>query len=59
MGKRVKKGFREAWEDDEWGRNEEYSRKRNDKNKKQRQKARKQKFSNRWYDEDMNLKRKK
>ena len=53
-----RKSFREAWEDDEWGSGEEF-RKRNDKKKQQRKKARKQKFADRWYDEDMNLKRKK
>lgn len=58
MSKR-RKSFREAWEDDEWGTNEEYGRKRNDKTKKQRRKDRKQKFAERWYDEDFNLKRKK
>jgi hypothetical protein len=54
-----RKSFREAWEDDEWGSNEEYSRKRNDKNKRKVREKRKQKFADRWYDEDMNLKRKK
>lgn len=57
MSKR-RKSFREAWEDDEWG-SEEKPRKRNDETKKQRKNARKQKFADRWYDEDMNLKRKK
>lgn len=54
-----RKSFREALEDDEWGSNEEYSRKRNDKNKRKVRENRKQKFADRWYDEDMNLKRKK
>lgn len=57
MSKR-RKSFREAWEDDEWG-SEDQTRKRNDKTKQQRKNARKQKFADRWYDEDMNLKRKK
>lgn len=54
-----RKSFREAWEDDEWGSNEDSARKRNDRNKRKIQQKRKQKFSERWYDEDMNLKRKK
>ena len=54
---RVKK-FREAWEDDEWGKDEKSSSKGKDK-KYQRKKERKQKFSDRWYDDDMNIKRKK
>lgn len=57
MGKK-RKSFREAWEDDEWGKNDQH-RKRNDKQKQQRKKARKQKFADRWYDEDFKLKRKK
>lgn len=57
MGKK-RKSFREAWEDDEWGA-ESRERKRNDKKKRQRKQAREQKFSDRWYDDDMNLKSKK
>lgn len=57
MGKK-RKSFREAWEDDEWGTEESRERKRYDKKKRQRKQAREQKFSDRWYDEDMNLKRK-
>jgi len=53
---RVKK-FRETWEDDEWGKDDRSS-KGKDK-KYQRKKERKQKFSDRWYDDDMNMKRKK
>lgn len=56
MGKR-RKSFREAWEDDEWGTKEEYSRKSKDKNKEKRRRNRKDKFADRWYDEDFNLKR--
>ena len=58
MGKK-RKSFREAWEDDEWGLNENRESKRNDKKKRRIKKARAQKFSDRWYDEDFNLKRKK
>jgi len=57
MGKK-RKSFREAWEDDEWGTEQSRERKRNDKKKRQRKQAREQKFSDRWYDEDMNLKQK-
>lgn len=57
MGKNRVKKFREAWDDDEWGNSESQSKPKDDKY--QRKKARKQKFSDRWYDEDMNLKRKK
>lgn len=58
MGKknRIKK-FRESWEDDEWGQ-EDRSTKNKEKNR-TRKESRKQKFSNRWYDEDMKIKRKK
>lgn len=59
MGKKhsIKK-FRDAWEDDEWG--SEDSNRSKGKNKDKRVKeARKQKFSDRWYDEDNNIKRKK
>ena len=60
MSKNRIKKFREAWEDDEWGTNENQSYKKKDKRRKQRTKsARQEKFSERWYDEDMNLKRKK
>lgn len=58
MGKK-RKSFREAWEDDEWGLDEGREQKRNDRKKRKIKKAREQKFSDRWYDEDMNLKRKK
>lgn len=58
MSKR-RKSFREAWEDDEWGSDENHPRKRNDNKKKSRRENRKQKFADRWYDEDFNLKRKK
>lgn len=58
MGKK-RKSFREAWEDDEWGSDEDYTRKRNNKSKQKVRENRKQKFAERWYDEDMNLKRKK
>ena len=57
MSKRIKK-FRETWEDDEWGTNEDYSNRKNSKNLDKRNK-RKQKFAERWYDDDFNLKRKK
>lgn len=57
MSKRIKK-FREAWEDDEWGHNEERADRKKDKLK-NRQQKRKEKFSERWFDEDFNLKRKK
>ena len=60
MSKNRIKKFREAWEDDEWGTNEEHSYKKKDKRRKQKHKsARQEKFSERWYDEDFNLKRKK
>ena len=55
---RIKK-FREAWEDDEWGTEESTAPKTKEKKKEQRKKAREQKFSDRWYDDDMNMKRKK
>tara|TARA_B110000503_G_scaffold32924_1_gene53498 strand:- start:6770 stop:6946 length:177 start_codon:yes stop_codon:yes gene_type:complete len=58
MSKSHVKKFREAWEDDEWGKDDSNSSKVKDK-KYQRKKARKQKFSDRWYDDDMNIKRKK
>jgi hypothetical protein len=54
-----RKSFREAWEDDEWGLDDESSRKRKDKRKRKISEKRKQKFADRWYDEDFNLKRKK
>jgi|TARA_B110000977_G_C11073197_1_gene490262 hypothetical protein len=60
MGKKhsIKK-FRDAWEDDEWG-SEDSSKSKGKNSKKRRVKeARKQKFSDRWYDEDFNIKRKK
>jgi hypothetical protein len=53
------KKFREAWEDDEWGSDDSYRNKRKDKSKEQRKKARDQKLSDRWYDDDMKMKRKK
>jgi hypothetical protein len=57
--KRIKK-FRDAWEDDEWGTDEDY--KTNGKNKSGKQRAvkeaRRQKFSDRWYDDNNNIKRK-
>lgn len=59
MSKRNIKKFREAWEDDEWGTNENYDKKRKDRRKSKRREDRKQKFSERWYDDDFNLKRKK
>lgn len=52
---RIKK-FRE-WEDDEWG--SEEPRHKKEKKKRQRQEARTRKFSDRWFDEDMDIKRKK
>jgi hypothetical protein len=58
MSKRIKK-FRDSWEDDEWGRNDEGSHKRKDKQLQKRKDRRKEKFADRWYDEDFNLKRKK
>lgn len=58
MGKK-RKSFRETWEDDEWGTNEGADRKRYDKKKRKIKQAREQKFSDRWYDDDMNLKQKK
>jgi len=58
--KRIKK-FRDAWEDDEWGTDDDYKTKGKNKGGKQRavKEARRQKFSDRWYDESNNLKRKK
>lgn len=58
MGKK-RKSFREAWEDDEWGIDEGRDLKRNDRKKRQRKQDREQKFSDRWYDDEMNLKQKK
>lgn len=58
MSKKTRKSFREAWDDDEWG-DEQRDKKRNDITKRKRRQAREQKFSDRWYDEDMKLKRKK
>lgn len=58
MSKKTRKSFREAWDDDEWG-DEQRDKKRNDVTKRKRRQAREQKFSDRWYDEDMKLKRKK
>lgn len=58
MSKRIKK-FRESWEDDEWGRDEESSYKKKDKRLESRKSKRKEKFADRWFDEDFNLKRKK
>lgn len=55
---RIKK-FRETWEDDEWGSEDYPSTKRKEKSKEQRKKARDQKLSDRWYDDDMKMKRKK
>ena len=52
---RIKK-FRE-WEDDEWGSAE--PRHKKEKKKRDRQEARTRKFSDRWFDEDMDIKRKK
>ncbi len=53
---RIKK-FRESWEDDEWGSEERQTKK--EKKQRQRQESRKRKFSDRWFDEDMDIKRKK
>ena len=58
MSKRIKK-FRDSWEDDEWGNNEDTSYKKKDKRLQNRKNKRKEKFADRWYDEDFNLKRKK
>jgi hypothetical protein len=55
---RIKK-FRETWEDDEWGSEDSPTFKRKEKSKQQREKAREQKLSDRWYDDDMKMKRKK
>jgi hypothetical protein len=50
--KRHIKKFREAWEDDEWGKKDEYSYKKKDKRRKQRQRnERREKFSERFFDE--------
>ena len=53
---RIKK-FRDTWEDDEWGSTERQTKK--EKKKRDRQESRKRKFSDRWFDEDMDIKRKK
>jgi hypothetical protein len=60
MGKNRIKKFRDAWEDDEWGTDENYQTKGKNKGGKQRavKEARRQKFSDRWYDSDNNIKRK-
>lgn len=44
-------------EDDEWGSEERQTKK--EKKQRQRQESRKRKFSDRWFDEDMDIKRKK
>jgi len=54
---RIKK-FREAWEDDEWGSDDQRS-KGKEKKKRDRKAERDRKFSDRWFDEDMDIKRKK
>lgn len=56
MSKKTRKSFRETWDDDEWG-EDQRDKKRNDITKRKRKQAREQKFSDRWFDEDMNLKR--
>ena len=58
MGNNRIKKFRESWDEDEWGSNDSRS-KGKEKKKRQRADERKHKFSDRWYDEDMNIKRKK
>lgn len=59
MSKRIKK-FREKWEDDEWGQDDDTSyKKKKDRRLESRKNKRKEKFSDRWYDEDFNLKRRK
>jgi len=57
--KRIKK-FRDAWEDDEWGTDEDYRTNGKKKTGKQRavKEARRKKFSDRWYDDNDNIKRK-
>lgn len=55
---RIKK-FREAWENDEWGSEDYPSTRKKEKTEEQRKRAREQKLSSRWYDDDMKLKRKK
>lgn len=56
MAKGGIKKFRD-WEEDEWG--SEESKNKKEKKKRQRKEARTRKFSDRWYDEDMDIKRKK
>ena len=56
MSKKTRKSFRETWDDDEWG-EDQRDKKRNEMTKHKRKQAREQKFSDRWFDEDMNLKR--
>jgi|TARA_B110000977_G_scaffold30070_1_gene39350 hypothetical protein len=58
MGDKIKK-FRERYEDDEWGSDDDNRGKSKEKKKRQRDESRKHKFSDRWFDEDMNIKRKK
>lgn len=54
MAKSFKK-FREEWEDDEWGDNEDRSYKKKKKQLEKRKANRKQKLDSRWNDvEDMN-----
>jgi|TARA_B110000977_G_scaffold190862_1_gene262193 hypothetical protein len=57
MSKNRIKKFRETWEDDEWGNDSEKSSK--DKKKRDRKDARKHKLSDRWFDDDMKIKRSK
>lgn len=55
---RIKK-FREAWEDDEWGSDDQQAKSKGKEKKKRDRKAeRDHKFSDRWYDDDMNIKNK-
>jgi hypothetical protein len=60
MSKKGIKKFRDAYEDDEWGSDDDYRKIGKKKGGKQRavKEARRQKFSDRWFDDDNNLKRK-
>ena len=55
MAKR--KSFRETWDDDECGDNDDYSSKKENR-KKQRREKRKSKLSERWLEDDFNLSKK-
>lgn len=59
MSNRHIKKFRETWENDEWGSEDVPSTRRKELTEEQRKKARDQKLSDRWYDDDMKIKRKK